>query len=68
MLWRNSNSANIMTDDELAGIHQADDRGVVGPSILAIGLIVSGITVWMINDQRDNSAPRAPITVISQNG
>ena len=57
-----------MTHNELAPPEVPDERGVLGPSILAIGLIVGGLTLWMVNDQPDKRALHAPVPVVSKNG
>jgi hypothetical protein len=56
-----------MKHTELAGPELADERGVAGPAILAIGLIVVGITLWMVNDQQDADGSRVPGIIVSQN-
>jgi len=58
----------VMTHNELALPEFPNERSVLGHSILAIGLIVAGVTLWMVNDQPDKRTLHAPITVVSKNG
>jgi hypothetical protein len=57
-----------MTHNELASPESPDECSVLGPFILAIGLIVAGVTLWMVNDAADKSALHVPVTVVSKNG
>jgi hypothetical protein len=58
----------VMTHNEIAPPESPNERSFLGPSLLAIGLIVAGVTLWMVNDEAEKRALHAPVTVVSKNG
>ena len=57
-----------MTHNEIAPPESPNERSFLGPSLLAIGLIVAGVTLWMVNDEAEKRALHAPVAVVSKNG
>ena len=56
----------IMTDDD-AGAESADHAVSLRPSLMAIILVVTGVGLWMWDDNHEKNLARTPALVVSQN-
>jgi hypothetical protein len=56
----------IMMDDD-AGAESADQGVLLRLSLMAILLVVTGIGLWMWDDNHDKNLMRTPALVVSQN-
>jgi hypothetical protein len=50
-----------MTHSEQAGVDLPDNKSLIGPSIMAVGLIVLGLAFW--SDNHQDPAPTAAHTI-----
>lgn len=57
-----------MSNDDLASLELAEDKGVIRPSLIAIGLIAAGLAMGMLNDQPDRPTNRPTFTVSDRTG